>query len=160
MSHVEGRTVVPRVDAFRSITVRVKSLLTTVIYAASLPVVGGMVLANEAPSDAPTQVKAGAGSYAEHCASCHGQQLTGTTHAPGLSGAAFLKSWEGKPSRQLYSRIISTMPLSAPGSLEPAMALDITAFVLWVNKQAIVSSGYKAADELNDRLIKSPDSSL
>jgi glucose dehydrogenase/uncharacterized cupin superfamily protein len=96
-----------------------------------------------------TQVADGAAGYSRQCAACHGEQLQGVAHAPALRGNSFLTSWSGKSSRNLYSRIISTMPLTHPGSLEPAMALDITVFILSANAQAISSSAYGSADQLD-----------
>jgi mono/diheme cytochrome c family protein len=103
------------------------------------------------------QITSGAAAYAEHCGACHGEGLTGLNHAPSLKGAAFWKSWTDKPARALYSRIISTMPLSEPGTLEPKVVLDVTVFILSANKQSIPEAGYKSADELNGVPIKRVD---
>jgi mono/diheme cytochrome c family protein len=103
------------------------------------------------------QMVIGAAAYAEHCGACHGEGLAGLNHAPSLKGAAFWKSWADKPARALYSRIISTMPLSEPGTLEPKVVLDITVFILSANKQSIPEAGYKSADELNGVPIKRID---
>ena len=95
------------------------------------------------------QIAAGAEAYATQCAACHGGDLAGSNHAPALKGAVFGMALAEKPSRLLYSRIISTMPLTDPGTLAPKMTLDITTFILSVNKQRIPQSGYQKADELN-----------
>jgi len=113
--------------------------------------------AEPGPTAASSQIAAGAAAYVERCASCHGELLAGATHAPSLNGDAFLTSWTGKPARVLYSRVISTMPLTDPGSLEPNIALDITIFLLSVNKQSIPPAGYQSADELNGVPIKRAD---
>jgi S-disulfanyl-L-cysteine oxidoreductase SoxD len=107
--------------------------------------------ANAALSAGPasTQLIPGATAYAEHCASCHGEKLTGSTHAPSLKGEVFLISWTGKTSRELYRRIISTMPLTDPGSLDSKVALAITVFILSANEQALPASEYISVDELN-----------
>ena len=103
------------------------------------------------------QMVSGAAAYTEHCGSCHGEGLAGLNHAPSLKGTAFWKSWADKPARALYSRIISTMPLSGPGTLEPKVVLDITVFILSANKQSIPEAGYKSADELNGVPIRRID---
>jgi mono/diheme cytochrome c family protein len=120
------------------------------------------MLAQTAPAASPDaaapapQVEAGKAAYAEQCAACHGEDLIGFDHAPSLKGDVFWASFNEKPARQLYSRIISTMPLSDPGSLEPKMVLDITTFILSVNNQALPATGYASADELNTVTITQP----
>jgi S-disulfanyl-L-cysteine oxidoreductase SoxD len=113
--------------------------------------------ADSAGTAASLQIAAGAGAYATQCAACHGENLAGSNHAPALKGAVFGMAWAEKPSRLLYSRIISTMPLTDPGTLAPKMVLDITTFILSVNKQLIPDGGYQKADELNSIPIKQVD---
>lgn len=105
-------------------------------------------------SRASEQISAGAAAYEAHCAACHGPDLIGLEHSPNLKGDTFWKNWSGKSSRLFYSRIISTMPLSDPGSLEPKQALDIATYILSMNGQAIPAEGYEAADQLNNILLK------
>ncbi len=76
-----------------------------------------------------TQAKRGEAVYAAQCAVCHGADLMGGDHAPALAGAGFWDAWKGKPARGLYSRIISTMPMAAPGSLSPMETLDLLALI-------------------------------
>jgi mono/diheme cytochrome c family protein len=113
--------------------------------------------AESAATEASFQIAAGTEAYAAQCAACHGGDLSGSNHAPALKGAVFRTAWAEKPSRLLYSRIISTMPLTDPGTLAPKMVLDITTFILSVNKQLIPESGYQKADELNSIPIKRVD---
>jgi len=75
----------------------------------------------------------GGGSYATRCLGCHGAGLDGGQHAPALRGPAFRDRWDGKPARSLYSRIISTMPGDAPGTLPESEVLNITIYVFAVN---------------------------
>jgi S-disulfanyl-L-cysteine oxidoreductase SoxD len=114
---------------------------------ASNPAQQAVPVAGTAAAD---QLAAGAAAYATHCAACHGADLIGLEHTPNLKGETFWANWSGKPARLLYSRIISTMPLSDPGSLEPKEALDITAHILSINRQPIPAAGYGGADELNE----------
>jgi mono/diheme cytochrome c family protein len=102
-----------------------------------------------AADKATTQIAAGGAAYAQHCASCHGEKLAGTMHAISLTGAVFRASWADKSARRLYSRIISTMPLTDPGALDPKAVLDITVFILSVNQQVIPAAGYETAADLN-----------
>jgi len=99
------------------------------------------------------QFAAGAASYSQNCASCHGEQLVGPG-APELKGKAFLATWSGAPARRLYSRILSTMPLTDPGSLDPKTALDITTFILNENKQPVPAAGYASPAELDKISIR------
>ncbi|PEQ12881.1 hypothetical protein B2G71_08520 [Novosphingobium sp. PC22D] len=67
--------------------------------------------------------------YQNQCAVCHGSDLKGGGHAPPLTGEGFLSAWAGKPARGLYSRIISTMPMAAPGTLSPEQTLALVALI-------------------------------
>lgn len=102
------------------------------------------------PIDHPAQ---GNAAFKAHCAVCHGDNLEGGDHAPPLAGPVFMENWGGKPQRQLYSRIISTMPLDDPGSLSSADALAITLAVLDHNG---IRSKASSADDLNALTIVKP----
>ena len=75
------------------------------------------------------QAAAGEKVYFDKCAACHGDDLGGRERAPALSGSAFLETWSGKDLRLLVDRI-QTMPPAAPGSLAPADAVALMAFLL------------------------------
>ncbi len=96
----------------------------------------------------------GAAQYAAQCAACHGPMLDGFDHAPPLRGAGFMSGWTGEKQRKLYSRIISTMPVSDPGSLEPADVLAITQLVLRMNNVATAPAA--TASDLDEQLIVTP----
>lgn len=80
------------------------------------------------------QAKRGQGLYNQHCASCHGDQLTGGEMAPPLAGGEFLSNWNGLTIGDLFERIRKTMPLNEPGKLNRETNADITAFMLSANK--------------------------
>jgi S-disulfanyl-L-cysteine oxidoreductase SoxD len=80
------------------------------------------------------QATRGAAAYAQHCASCHGDQLAGGDQAPPLAGAAFLANWNGHDAGELFTRIKTTMPLDNPGSLGSATVADIEAMILSANE--------------------------
>lgn len=80
------------------------------------------------------QAKRGLPLYAEHCASCHGDTLSGGESAPPLAGGEFMSNWNGLTVGDLFERIRVTMPLSKPGKLSREVNADITSFVLNVNK--------------------------
>ncbi len=66
-------------------------------------------------------------------AACHGDTLAGIDVAPALVGGGFLNNWNGTSAGDLFSRIKTTMPLSAPGSLPGKTVADIQAYIFEVN---------------------------
>ena len=82
-----------------------------------------------------TAEQAGRGkvAYDEQCAACHGASLTGGDVAPPLSGSAFLNNWNNTSAGDLFERIHSTMPQSAPGSLSGKTVSDIEAYMFQAN---------------------------
>ena len=75
------------------------------------------------------QSKRGRASYDGKCASCH----DGGTMGPELWGDAFLTQWENKDVGGFFTRIQTTMPEDAPGSLGEKEVLDIIAYVIQTN---------------------------
>jgi acetylornithine deacetylase/succinyl-diaminopimelate desuccinylase-like protein/cytochrome c553 len=55
------------------------------------------------------QATAGRSAYAEHCASCHSPDLSGS-EAPPLAGANFLSTWGSRSTRDLFEYTSATMP--------------------------------------------------
>ncbi len=80
------------------------------------------------------QAKRGQPVYNKHCASCHGEQLTGGENSPPLTGAAFFANWNGLTLGDLFERIRTTMPQDHPGRLSRQQNADILAYVLSVNQ--------------------------
>lgn len=78
------------------------------------------------------QAARGQGQYGQHCAVCHGAALEGNDLAPPLTGE-FVPDWAGTTLDELYDKIETTMPLNAPGTLRPAIAADILAYILKEN---------------------------
>jgi len=99
------------------------------------------------------QVAKGQASFASNCASCHGPTLGGA-FGPPLKGAEFFKQWNLKTARNLYSRILTTMPASAPGTLSPKTVVDLTIYLLTQNGVHVGSKAKKSPDQLNSILIK------
>ena len=75
------------------------------------------------------QAKRGRTTYDTKCASCH----DGGTMGPELWGDPFLTQWENKYVGAFFSRIQTTMPEDAPGSLSESDVLDVVAYVLQTN---------------------------
>ena len=80
------------------------------------------------------QAKRGAALNKQHCASCHGEYLTGGEMAPPLAGPAFSANWNGLSLGDILERIRITMPLDHPGALTRQQNADVLAYILSVNK--------------------------
>ena len=89
-----------------------------------------------AASYLPSQAARGQDLYARRCNACHG--------AGQLVGETFVQSWNDRRVYDLYSLVRSTMPLSSPGGLKDPEYLDIVAYLLKANNQAMTG----AADSL------------
>jgi len=75
------------------------------------------------------QAQAGQAIYGSRCAACHdGGGETGP-----LRGVSFVNIWSTRSTRDLYTRIKTTMPLSEPGSLTDTAAASVVAYVLKSN---------------------------
>jgi len=79
-----------------------------------------------------TQAARGAAAYEASCAGCHRADLGGGT-GPALKEQRFARQFANQDLRTLFSRIATTMPRNAPGSLGDAVSLDIVAHLLKEN---------------------------
>jgi len=80
------------------------------------------------------QADRGKALYAQSCSACHGDDLSGQDMASALTGSTFMGNWSGLTVGALDERILTTMPMSDPGSLSPAATADIIAYMLSVSK--------------------------
>jgi S-disulfanyl-L-cysteine oxidoreductase SoxD len=111
------------------------------LIAASTLALGGAVVAKAQSAEKTVwsgvytadQATRGKAAYAESCAACHGDTLAGIDVAPPLRGAAFLNNWNNTSAGDLFTRIKTTMPLNAPGSLSGRTVSDIEAYMLQAN---------------------------
>jgi len=78
------------------------------------------------------QAARGAAAYDESCAACHRADLGGGT-GPALKEQRFARQFGDKDLRTLFSRVATTMPRNAPGSLGDSTSLDIVAHLLKEN---------------------------
>ncbi|HET7083789.1 MAG TPA: PQQ-binding-like beta-propeller repeat protein [Rhizomicrobium sp.] len=78
------------------------------------------------------QAQAGQAVYTGKCAVCH--EAGGETIK--LIGAGFTDGWKSRSTKDLYTRIKTTMPLSNPGSLSDAEAASVVAYILKGNGAA------------------------
>jgi glucose dehydrogenase/cytochrome c5 len=109
---------------------------------------------SSAPAQGNTSVgeKAQSGKllYQAKCARCHGTDLEGDQHAPPLRGDVFRLHWDRKTARNVYSRIISTMPQDDPGSLSESETLRIAIYCLIVNGAQLGEQSIESAAALNN----------
>src|SRR4051812_38870746 len=80
------------------------------------------------------QATRGAALFDTHCAGCHGPSGEGGGMAPALAGTAFAANYDGQTVGDLFDRNRTTMPVGREGRLDAAQNVDITAFMLQVNK--------------------------
>lgn len=78
------------------------------------------------------QAARGATVYDAACAGCHRQDLGGAT-GPALRDDRFAREFAGKDLKTLFTRIATTMPRGAPGSLGDNAYLDVVAHLLKEN---------------------------
>src|SRR5258705_1367910 len=76
------------------------------------------------------QAQAGQQAFADNCAACHLQDLSGTNDAPALAGTPFMGACGKRTTAQLYSKIATSIPLGAGGSLSQKQYTDIVAYIL------------------------------
>ena len=99
------------------------------------------------------QAARGAAAYETSCAGCHRADLGGGT-GPALKEQRFARQFADKDLRTLFSRIATTMPRNAPGSLGDSVSLDIVAHLLKEN-------GFPpGASELSASVIASQPASI
>jgi alcohol dehydrogenase (cytochrome c) len=79
------------------------------------------------------QATIGATAYATACAGCHRADLSGQFEAPPLAGANFMNVWRGRSTNDLYTKIATSMPPTAPGSLSEQAVTSLVAFILRSN---------------------------
>ena len=94
------------------------------------------------------QAKKGAAVYADQCASCHGDQLTGGEMAPPLAGGEFLSNWNGLSVGDLFERIRTGMPPANPGKVGREAKADIVAYILAFNKFPAGSAALPSGTEM------------
>ena len=68
--------------------------------------------------------------YADSCASCHGDDLSGGGQTPPLAGKEFNSDWIDLSMGDLFDRTHLSMPADKPGSMTPAQTVDVIAYLL------------------------------
>ncbi len=80
-----------------------------------------------------SQAAEGKAAYLATCASCHGQNLSGSAVATPLNGNRFSQNWSGKTAEALFTYIHTRMPPGKPASLSPEATAQLVAYILEVN---------------------------
>ena len=122
----------------------VATIRVTVVLAAGFAVSVGIALGS-AQTTAGKSVWDGAFSaaqaargktvYVAECSGCHLETLLGDGGAsPPLIGKDFVEAWDKKSVRDLFARIRNTMPATNPGGLTDQLYVDITSYILQMNK--------------------------
>ena len=113
--------------------------LTVIAALAAAAFVAGEIRAQDGPRSVwdgvytEAQAERGKAAYTTSCASSHAPDLAGGGESNPLAGPEFLASWNGLAVGELFERTRSTMPIQAPGSLEPAAYADILAYMFKTN---------------------------
>src|SRR3979490_2753129 len=82
------------------------------------------------------QANAGRATYQIKCATCHLPDLKGSNEASPLTGMNFVNTWRDRATSDLFNRIRNTMPVTDPGSLGDAEAVNVVAYLLQANGAA------------------------
>jgi len=78
------------------------------------------------------QAERGAAAYDGACGNCHRADLGGAS-GPALKEQRFNQTYAGKDLKTLFTKVATTMPRGAPGSLGESAYLDIVAHLLKEN---------------------------
>ena len=113
----------------------------------------GVLLAEQPPLFTAAQADAATALYQEHCGDCHSMNLTGGT-GPALTGDDFWASWNKKTARNLYSRILTSMPQGNPGGLTEKEVLYLMAYILRGNGYPAGKTPLTAASQLDKVLLE------
>ena len=79
------------------------------------------------------QAERGYEEYRKNCASCHKDDMSGTTEAPPLMGEKFIAAWKDSSAADLVDLVRTTMPYDQPNSLPAKAYVDIVAAMLQRN---------------------------
>src|ERR1041384_8388906 len=63
--------------------------------------------------------------YNDKCASCHMENLKGSTETPPLTGDMFWSNWETYSANNLVEQVRTTMPEDNPGALKTPLQRQV-----------------------------------
>jgi mono/diheme cytochrome c family protein len=117
---------------------RKTSLYASILAAFLLAAAGAVARAQETARTvadgvySEAQAERGAAAYDTACVNCHRADLGGAS-APALKEQRFNQTYAGKDLKTLFTKVATTMPRGAPGSLGESAYLDIVAHLLKEN---------------------------
>ncbi len=115
---------------------------------------GGVISAQQAQADSQTvwdgvyteaQASRGRTQFEASCRSCH--------RAEPYQGDAFMRAWSGSDVESLFRQVRTTMPTTAPASLNEGAYLDIVAYLLQMNAFPVGSRELSPSAIKNIRII-------
>jgi len=95
------------------------------------------------------QAQAGQAVFTGRCASCH--EAGGETVR--LISSGFTDVWRARTTRDLYTRIKTTMPFGNPGSLSEAETASVVAYILKGNGAAAGATAFTPATDVSINTI-------
>ena len=113
----------------------------------------GALFAQQPALFTAAQAKAATALYQEQCGDCHSMNLTGGT-GPALTGDGFWASWNRKTARNLYSRILTSMPQGNPGGLTEKEVLYLMAYILQGNGYVAGETPLSSASQLDKVVLE------
>jgi alcohol dehydrogenase (cytochrome c) len=114
-----------------------RGLKTALLLAGGTLAFGVAIAAQQTPQGGgiytAEQATIGQTAYTTVCAACHRPDMRGGNEAPPLAGANFMSAWRGRSTNELYTKIASSMPPTAPGTLNEQAVTSLVAFILRSN---------------------------
>lgn len=113
--------------------VRLSTFLTLTTVAVAIA--GGALSAQDLRAPGPytsEQAELGRAGFERNCQGCHMPELAGGRRAPALKGAEFMEHWSGRPAKDLYWKVRSTMPPTG-GVLDEPGYFGVVAYILQSN---------------------------
>lgn len=111
-----------------------RGLKTALLLAGGTLAFGVAIAAQQTPQGGgiytAEQATIGQTAYTTVCAACHRPDMRGGNEAPPLAGPNFMSAWRGRSTNELYNKIATSMPPTAPGTLNEQAVTSIVAFIL------------------------------
>jgi alcohol dehydrogenase (cytochrome c) len=96
-------------------------------------IASNVAAANLPPPFTQDQAREGEAVYDGNCSRCHGSNLSGGQFGTALTGDRFTANWQGKNLADYFTKVVTTMPVGQPGSLDRASYAKAVAYILQSN---------------------------
>jgi mono/diheme cytochrome c family protein len=134
----------------------VLALAALMMWGSALAVPPASVVLSAQDAPAGDQQTRGKSLYVDKCASCHMENLEGSTETPPLTGDMFWMNWDTYNANNFVEQVRATMPEDNPGGLERQEYVDIVAYILKTNSVAFDGDLPSDMDALKKIVIKKP----